>query len=274
MAAAARIGILLAAIFGLTIGCAPASVKAQGPIADEVTAALSSGTDTFAHQEWSRLLAGGIREGLVDYDYFQEHREELDDYLDRIAEVELSGLSSPHLMALLCNAYNALTIRSILNHPTVSSIRDIPGVWKRTTHRVGGHDLTLDQIEHNILRPFFQDPRVHFAINCASASCAPLPPWAFTGEKLEEQLDGRARDFLRDPRNVRVEDGRLVLSKYFDWFADDFVGAEWDPRADTIGSFVALYADDEVASFIQSSEGQPPISFVDYDWSLNDAPSE
>ena len=159
---------------------------------------------------------------------------------------------------------------SILDHPGVESIRDIRGVWDRTEHSVGGFALTLDQIEHNLLRPFFRDPRIHFVLNCASSSCAALPPWAYSGESLEEQIEQSSKAFLQDLGNVRLEGSSLLLSRYFDWYASDFVEAGWRPRADSVADFVALYATPTVAEAIQSNP-QPAIRFLDYDWSLNAA---
>jgi hypothetical protein len=124
----------------------------------------------------------------------------------------------------------------------VSSIREIDGVWTKTRHRVGGFDLTLDAIEHNLLRPTFKDPRIHFAVNCASNSCAPLPGWAFDGNRLEDLLEERTRSFLTDPKNVRVDGDSLVVSRYFQWYGDDFTKEGWEPRGETIGGFIARYA--------------------------------
>lgn len=250
---------------------APSSQPASGPVAEDVRAALASGRQGFDHADWDRLLAEGTRDGLVDYPHFRRHRAELDAYLDRIAEAELAALAPEELKALLSNAYNALTIRTILEHPGVSSIREIDGVFTGITHEVGGHRLTLDNIEHNLLRPFFRDPRIHFVLNCAALSCAPLPGWAFEGERLEEQLEERTRSFLTDPANVRVADGTLELSRYFDWYGEDFTAEGWEPRAETIPAFVARYADPEVRAFIRRHDGSPPVRFLDYDWSLNAA---
>jgi hypothetical protein len=180
-------------------------------------------------------------------------------------------LAPDHLKSLLINAYNALTVASILDHPKIASIRDIPGVWTGRRHRVGGFDLTLDDIEHRILRPFFRDPRVHFALNCASRSCAPLPPWAYDGERLEAQLEERAQAFLSDSKNVRVEGSRLWLSRYFDWYGKDFTAASWRGAAPSVAAYVARHATADVAGFIEQKAGRPPIEFLDYDWSLNAA---
>ena len=260
-------------LLGLAVGAcsAPESRPAEGPVAADVRAALDSGTASFSHARWDSLLAGAVRGGLVDYPYVQRRRATLDAYLERVAGADLSALAPDQLKALLINAYNAYTVKAILEHPGVASIRDIDGVWTETTHTVGGHELTLDGIEHNLLRPFFRDPRIHFAVNCASLSCAPLPTWAFTGDSLDAELEARTRAFLRDTANVRVEDGTLMLSRYFDWYGDDFMADGWSPRAETIPRFVARYARADVAELVEARDGAPPVEFLSYDWSLNAA---
>jgi hypothetical protein len=267
----ARASIVAAACLLLAgaVDAAPRSRPATGPLGDQIAAAIAGGSASFDHGAWNRLLAAAVDDsGRVDYPFFQDHRAELDRYLDAIAAVKLGTLERDQAMALLINAYNALTVASILDHPTVDSIRDIDGVWDERRHRVGGFDLTLDDIEHTLLRPFFRDPRVHFAVNCASSSCAPLPRWAFTGEKLEEQLEERTRSFLSDSRNVRIEGGTLSLSSYFDWYGDDFVDEAWRPRASSAREFVAGYASPEVAARLRSGEALKQ-RYLDYDWSLN-----
>jgi uncharacterized membrane protein YdjX (TVP38/TMEM64 family) len=268
--AAAMVGLIAAAV-ALTACGAPASSPATGPVADEIRAALTSGSATFDHTEWDRLLAGGTENGLVDYAFMRSNRGALDGYLDRIAVADLASLAGDELKALLINAYNAITVRVILDNPGVSSIREIDGAWTDIRHAFGGHELTLDNLEHNLLRPFFKDPRIHFAVNCASMSCAPLPGWAFEGAELEEQLEERSTSFVSDTRNVRVEDGRLVVSRYFDWYGDDFTAEGWSPRAETIAGFIQRYADAEVGELISSAGENVPLEFTDYDWSLNSA---
>lgn len=273
-----RITLSLAGALAATVlltGCgAPASEPAGGAIEEQLLAAIDSGAGRFDHALWNDLLAVGTRDGRVDYGYMATHRAALDTYLEAVAEVDLASLSGAELEALLINAYNALTVRSILDHPGVASIRDIDGVWDKVEHRVGGFDLTIDALEHNLLRPYYKDPRIHFAVNCASGSCAPLPPWAYDGARLDEQLDQRAHSFLTDPDNVRVADGTLYLSSYFDWYGDDFSAPGWSPRADSAALFVADYASGEVAAFIRDHDGKPPIDYLDYDWSLNSAPTK
>jgi len=263
--------VVLAAGFSPACG-APSAERATGDVARAIEASLAGGKERFDHSAWDRLLAGGTRDGLVDYRFMQERRAKLEAYLRGAAEARLDRLAPGHLEALLINAYNALTVSSILEHPKVESIRDIPGVWTERRHRVGGFDLTLDDIEHRILRPFFRDPRVHFALNCASRSCAPLPPWAYDGDRLEAQLEERAKAFLSDPRNVRVEGSKLLVSRYFDWYGSDFTAAGWRGAAPSVAAYIAGHATPEVAGFIgKGKAGRPPIGFLDYDWSLNAA---
>ncbi len=258
-------------VFSAASCFAPKSTPAEGPIADQVQASFASGTQTFDHTAWNRLLAEGTHDGLVDYGYMMDHRAELDGYLDRVARADLASLAPAELEALLINAYNALTVRSILDHWPVGSIRDIDGVWSDATHTVGGQELTLDAIEHHLLRPFWKDPRIHFAVNCASRSCAPLPSWAFDGSQLDDQLDRRAHAFLSSPRNVQIDGDKLRVSKYFDWYGGDFTHEGWKPRADTIPEFIARYSRPEVKAFIDQHGGDVPLELMDYDWSLNAA---
>ena len=264
--------VVLAA--GIASGCgAPSAERAAGDVAKAVEASLAGGTERFDHTAWGALLERGTKGGLVDYGSMQEHRAALDSYLSGVAEARLDRLAAGHLEALLINAYNAYTVQSILDHREVSSIRRIPGVWTETRHRVGGFDLTLDDIEHRLLRPFFRDPRLHFALNCASRSCAPLPPWAYDGDRIEAQLEERARSFLSDPKNVRIEGGRLLVSRYFEWYGGDFTVPGWKKAAPSIVAFIAGYAAPDVRAFIERQGGKPPIGFMEYDWSLNAAMS-
>ena len=262
--------VVLAA--GIAAGCgAPSAERATGGVARAIESSLAGGTERFDHAAWGTLLRLGTKDGLVDYRFVQVHRAELDAYLKTVADAPLDRLTAGHLEALLINAYNACTVRSILDHPDASSIRAIPGVWTKTRHRVGGFDLTLDDVEHRLLRPFFRDPRLHFALNCASRSCAPLPPWAYDGDRIESQLEERARSFLTDPKNVRVQGTRLLVSKYFDWYGGDFTAAGWRKEAPSIAAFIAGYAAPDVKALIDRQGGTPQIVFMEYDWSLNAA---
>ena len=265
------IAVVLTCIWASAGACAPKSKAARGPIGDEIALAIESGTQSFSHEDFSTLLESGVREGLVDYEVFEARRAELDSYLDRVAEADLAALSGPHLKALIINAYNAYTIQSILDHPEVTSIRQIDGVWDSRTHRFGGFDVTLDNLEHNILRPYFKDPRIHMAVNCASMSCAPLPPWAFEGDRLDDQLEEWTTDFFATPKYLDVDDDELKVSKLLDWYGDDFTAADALPRAETLLDFVLDYAPERIVDWVDSQDGAVELRFFDYDWSLNRA---
>ncbi len=264
--------VVAAAVAALLIACGgPAATRASGPVAGAVEASLASGTEHFDNGIWDRLLAEGTRNGRVDYLYMHDRRDRIEVYLNAVATASLDRLAAGHLEALLINAYNACTVLSILDHPKAASIKDIPGVWDKTTHRVGGFSLTLDEIEHRLLRPFFRDPRIHFVLNCASKSCAPLPPWAIDGDRIDAQLEERVKSFLGDPANVKVERGGLLLSKYFDWYGSDFVTPGWRGAAPTVADYVERYAAADIADFIRRKRGRPAIGYLEYDWSLNAA---
>ncbi|WP_420463206.1 VTT domain-containing protein [Candidatus Palauibacter sp.] len=260
--------LLGAAALAAATCTAPSAQRATGAVAEAVERALDSGAGSFDHSAWDGLLRDGTSGGLVDYAAMSARRAELDAYLARVAEADLGALERAELMAFLINAYNALTVVAILDHPGVASIREIDGVWTDLEWTVGGQSLTLDNIEHNVLRPFFRDPRIHFAVNCASLSCAPLPRWALSGADLEAQLEERSRAFLTDPANVSLEGGRLRLSRYFDWYGSDFTASGWAPRAESIPAFIARYAADEVRAAVEEDPGIA-FDFADYDWSLN-----
>ncbi len=255
----------------LMVACGPVSKPATGEVADAVSASIASGTEGFDHSAWDAMMVAGTNGGLVDYGYFRGHDDELKSYLASLAEADLASLLPDHLMALLINAYNAYTVQSILDHPDTVSIKDIDGVWDTRLHRVGGFELTLDNMEHNLLRPFFKDPRIHVAVNCASQSCAPLPPWAFDGDLLEDQLEEWTTNFFNDPKYTRLEGDALLVSKLLDWYGGDFVAEGWTPREDTLAEFIKKYATGDVLDFLNSTP-QPKIAFLDYDWGLNQTP--
>jgi hypothetical protein len=195
----------------------------------------------------------------------------LDGYIAALARETPARMARPAQFAYWVNLYNALTLQEVLRFYPVASIRDIKsrgvldfgaliGPWKTKLVTVEGRALSLDDIEHAILRPTFRDPRVHYAVNCASIGCPNLQREAFRAERLEAQLDGAARAFIASPRAVRVQDGRLRLSSIYDWFRADF-GTEA-----ALLAHLARYAPDAKAGQIRSARG---IAGYDYDWSLN-----
>jgi hypothetical protein len=241
--------------------------------ADTASAAVAAAGDR-EHAAWTSLLRRYVSDGLVDYAALKRGRPELDGYLRSLESVERSELEAwprADQLAFWINAYNAYTVRLVLDHYPLRSIRSIgflPGsAFKRKfipLDRVAGGKLSLDDIEHRILRERFHEPRIHFAIVCASRSCPVLRDEAYRGRDLDAQLDDAARAFLRDPARNRYDPASrtLSLSSIFKWFRDDFEAA-----AGTLAGYVALYADEPTAEALRC--GSVRVEFLDYDWSLN-----
>ena len=166
------------------------------------------------HQLFASLLQRHVTNGVVDYAGLKREEEQLDRYLDVLAAVAPDELESRERFAFYANAYNAWTIKLILDHyPGIKSIKDTGSLWqspwKKKIARIDGRLMTLDEIEHDILRAEFRDPRVHFAVNCASKGCPPLFGEPFNGRYLDKQLDTVTRSFINDPARYRME-GRII----------------------------------------------------------------
>ncbi len=231
---------------------------------------------TVDHSDWAGMLKRHVTQddnGLNRVDYAawkRENREELLAYIDKLESVEVTKLSRREQFAYWVNLYNAVTVALILKHYPVDSIRDIDispgffsdGPWGAKLVEVGGVKLSLDNIEHDILRVNWHDPRVHYAVNCASVGCPNLARDAYTGKRLDEQLDAAARAYIASPRGVHFDGGRLTVSKIYRWYDEDFGNAE--PGVIT---HISEYAEGETAERLA---GLSSIDDYEYDWSLND----
>jgi hypothetical protein len=230
------------------------------------------------HGAWARFLQLYVRrsgDGIARVDYgavTAADLQELAGYVAKLAEVPVSRLNRGEQMAYWINLYNALTVQVVLDHYPVKSIRDIgisPGLfsrgpWGRKLVEVEGEPVSLDDIEHRILRPIWRDPRVHYAVNCASLGCPDLLPRPLAAHDLDHALDMAAIAFVNHPRGARVEaDGALHVSSIYVWFKDDFGGDD----AGVIRHLMA-YADPDLAMRLQRV-GE--IGGDGYDWRLNDA---
>ncbi|MEM9558233.1 MAG: DUF547 domain-containing protein [Acidobacteriota bacterium] len=227
------------------------------------------GGPTVDHSTFDAVLQRHVdAEGWVDYAALAADSSQLDAYLGRLAALDLESLGRDERLATLINAYNAFTLRLILDHWPLESIRDIPSDerWKGRTWLLGGERLTLDQIEHEEIRPKFREPRIHFAVNCASIGCPPLRPEAFVGARLEAQLEEQTRMVHADPRWLSHDAarGEVALTKIYSWFGDDF---EQSP-AGSVLAFVARY-DPRVAEALAADQ-EPSVDWLDWDWTLND----
>ena len=225
----------------------------------------SKHTANMNHHPWTALLKQYVDEGgLVDYEGFQKDEEALDHYLDSLSyHPPGSNWSEEEQLAYWINAYNAFTVKLILDHYPLKSIKDIGGggitminsPWDIKFFTIGEVSMDLNTIEHEILRKQFDEPRIHFAINCASISCPKLRNEAFTAEKLEEQLEDQAMDFINDPSKNLFTDTYIHLSSIFNWFESDFT------KQTDLLSFIAAYKIDLNRS--------AKLSFLEYDWGLN-----
>jgi len=218
----------------------------------------------FDHAELDALLRDVV-DGRGHVRYGQLDAAALDRYLSRLAAAPYEGLSRDEKLALLINAYNAFTLRLILDHRPLASIKDIPDDhrWAARRWRLAGKAYSLEDIEHGLLRAQFAEPRVHFALNCASAGCPPLRAEAYDGRRIEAQLAAQTALVHQDPRWIRfTPGGALQLTRLYLWYGSDFEAA-----ADTVTRFVARHHPGVAAALAQ---GKPPeVEWLEYDWSLN-----
>jgi len=224
------------------------------------------------HAAWTCLLKKYVHPGVdglnrVDYAALKANpadRAALDSYIAGFANMDLSG-SGPVEFAAWANLYNAVTVRYIVEKYPVGSIRDgyaFGGPWKKITVLAGGQLVSLEDIEHRILRPRFHDPRVHYAVNCASVSCPNLQTTAWEAATLDQDLDAAARAYINSPRGITVADSRITVSSIYNWFEKDFGGSK-----QAVLDHLLEYADTGLAKEIRAN---PRIRGYEYDWSLND----
>lgn len=250
---------------------APKADLADSPIVDQLQEPPTD-AQPFDHSAYGELLGEHVdyEAARVDYDGLKRDEARLDAYLDQIAQADLSGLDEDARHALLINAYNAYTLKLIVEHyPGIDSIKDIDSPWKTSRWVVAGHTLSLDDIEHGLIRPIYRDSRIHFAVNCAAVGCPPLAAEPYEGASLEAQLDRATRRALHDERYARVTDGRLELTQVMNWYRKDFLDEDFSPRAQTLAAYAARYGTDELRDFVEAHDGDPPVGFIDYDWRLN-----
>lgn len=274
-------GWLVPALLALAVsGCSKAAIEAQFVPRSELwpqwAAHDESATAMIDHGAWDRFLriyvsrdAEGVNR--VAYGRVTEaDRARLDAYVAALAALPITRYGRAEQFAYWVNLYNAVTVQVILDHYPVASIRDIndgflsPGPWDRELVTVAGEALTLNDIESRILRPIWQDPRVHYAVNCASVGCPNLQPRAFTAANSEALLEAAARDYVNHARGVAPGDDGLQVSSIYIWFRDDFGGSEA-----TVLDHFRRYADPALSGELA---GGAEIDGYDYDWTLNEAP--
>lgn len=189
-------------------------------------------------------------------------------YVERLQAAKVTLLNRDEQLAFWINLYNAETIRVILENYPVDTIRnikshplDFKGPWNDKRLTVEGERLTLDNIENRIIRPVFDDPRIHYALNCAAIGCPNLRAEAYTGKGLNAALEAQARAFINNPRGVTIEDGEVIVSKIFLWYRKDYGQSEPD-----ILNHMRIYAE---PTLLKSLKGVTSIDAYEYDWALN-----
>ncbi len=243
------LGLVLA--LALLLAATPPGAAAQGPV---------------DYSLYAELLRDHVQGEGVDYAGIQKERAKLDRFLEQLARVDPAKLSRDQRLAYYLNAYNAWTIWLILTkYPDLESIKDLGGLltspWDKRIARLNGKVYTLDQIEHEILRPIFGDPRIHFAVNCASKGCPPLLNRPYTGARVQRQLQEQTAAFINDPARTRLVGDTLQVTKIMDWFGGDF---NHDPAG-----FVGKYARGGLKKRLEELGGAVEVEYLDYDWSLN-----
>jgi len=202
--------------------------------------------------------------GWVSYKGFLEDSLKLQDYLNVLsANPPSDEWTREEKLAYWINAYNAFTVKLIINHHPVSSIKDIKkgiplinSVWDIKFFEIGGNRMSLNEIEHSMLRKEFDEPRIHFSIVCASGSCPKLRNEAFTAEKLEQQLESQAIDFINDRTKNEIEMEEIRISSIFKWFNGDFT------KNGTVQEFIRPFSEQD---FISSAK----VKYLQYNWNLN-----
>lgn len=228
-----------------------------------------SGTNSPSHELWDQLVKKHVKaNGLVDYPGFIADKAQLEEYLKLLSAnaPDRNTWTQNEQLAYWINAYNAFTVKLITDNYPVESIRDlgpklkiplIKDVWHYKFFKIGGKESSLDEIEHGILRKEFEEPRIHFAINCASISCPRLHNEAFVPEKIDQQLEYMAKQFINDKSRNKISPDKVEISSIFSWFKGDFT------KNGSLIDFLNQYSEVKISA-------QASIKHMDYNWSLNE----
>ncbi len=278
----ARRGGITVTLIGALLAAGVANAQTEPVLIPAWDAGDESNTAQIDHGAWQEILDGYLRthdSGInrVDYASLKASAEDsgkLSDYLDHLQGLDPRHYSRVEQQAYWINFYNALTVKVIVDAYPVDSIREISesmlavgglipiGPWGDVRANVAGLDLTLDNIEHGILRPIYGDSRIHYAVNCASLGCPNLLPAAFTADNVESLLEAGARDYVNHLRGVDfVDEDFIVISSIYDWWVDDFGGTEAG-----VMEHLVRYAARDPAGKLRVFEGAVES---EYDWALN-----
>lgn len=237
------------------------------------------------HAGYDALLKQFVADGRVDYQGLKSDQSVLDHYLDSLAGISKATFNTwtgPAQLAFLINLYNAATLKLIIDHYPIKSIKDIgsffKGPWDQPVVRLFGETITLDNLEHDIIRKDYSEPRIHLALVCAAKGCPPLRSEAYVADQLDAQLDDQSRRFLASPSGLRIDRGEKIVyfSSIFKWYGKDFIDrfspATGFPGLDKTERAVAHFS----SGFLSAADGDYlksggySVKYLDYDWSLNE----
>ncbi|AHC13912.1 DUF547 domain-containing protein [Salinispira pacifica] len=265
--------IFLGAVYALLVTAGLAAAP-QAELWPRWEAHDPGSTQQLDHGQWDDFLDQNLDTDTADGihrmrygDVSLVQREELDAYLEYLASQRVSGMNRNEQFAYWVNLYNALTVNLILEQYPVDSIRDISKPWDTPLISIEGIELTLNDIEHRILRPIWDDPRIHYAVNCASMGCPNLQPRAFTSDNNERLLEKAATEYINHPRGADFSGRNPRLSSIYNWYQEDFENSV-EGVLDHITDYAEGMTLDGAQDYI--SRGYPGRIRYDYDWSLNE----
>ena len=273
-------------LFNVSTNLSCKSAAMQPVIAAAILLSSTAAFADFNHSSWDSLLnknvtmTNGGKASVVNYAGMKADQAKLDSYMaatSKVSQSEFNGWSKDEQLAFLINVYNAGTVELVLTkYPSIKSIKDIGGVfgspWKQNFIPLLGKTRSLDDIEHNLIRGSkrYNEPRIHFAVNCASIGCPALLDDAFTASKLDKQLEQVTSKFLADSSRNRLKGSTLEVSPIFKWYKEDFE-TNWRGTKDLEG-FLARYSSSLGLNKSQEADlkaGKTKISYTSYDWNLN-----
>ena len=222
---------------------------------------FQSNTNAF-YSEWDSVLQEHVKQGFVDYKGLQNQPENLKQFLEKATNVQKQDFEKwekKEQLAFYINLYNALTIKLILSEYPVKSIKDIGnffrGPWSRDVFSLFGNTITLNNLEHDIIRKQFKEPRIHLVLVCAAKACPPLRSESYRAEILNELLENQAKNYLSSSNGLVIDEQKetIFISSIFKWYAEDF---------ESVPDFIQKYTSTSIKTY--------SIRYLDYDWSLNE----
>lgn len=285
---ASRVGYRLSVV--LLFGCLATGCTT---IAPNHRLSQDSRPERFSHEDFDQVVRKYVNaEGRVNYRALKGDRQQFDRYYGQIASFSPDSTPSAFHgpsdeLAYWINAYNAAVIATVLTYYPISGIEEVQpplalfflpdktGFFLFQKPGFGGSEASLYYLENSVIRERFSEPRVHFALNCASRGCPRLPQYAFQGDQLEQQLNRETRRFFAEPRNFRIdhEQKKILVSSILEWYEEDFL--DWlrknrPAENASLGNYIALYVDADRSKFLKTAGADYEWEFVPYDWSLND----